>query len=101
MNFSSDSTNLGTLLAGFMQSENPEIFANTLVNAAAAVNSKRERTKKQQEKKVQKFKNYARFQQSQATAAGVTPQTNPEEVEKKIHGLARRLVCKLTKLTLS
>jgi hypothetical protein len=87
-----DSANFGTLLAGIMQSENPEMMANTLVNAAAVVNSKRERTKKQQEKKVQKFKNYARFQQIQAAAGGVVPQTNPEEVEKKIHGLARRLV---------
>jgi len=87
-----DSSNLSTFLAGIMQGENPEMFANTLVNAAVAVNSKRERTKKQQEKKVQKFKNYARFQQIQATAGGVIPSTNPEEVEKKIHGLARRLV---------
>ena len=89
MNNQSD---LSTLLAGIMQSDNPEGLANTLVTAAAAVNSKRERNKKQQEKKVQKFKNYARFQQIQASAAGVTPQTNPDEVEKKIHGLARRLV---------
>ena len=87
-----NSTNLSTLLAGIMQSDNPEVLANSLVNAAVAVNSKRERNKKQQEKKVQKFKNYARFQQIQASAAGVTPQTNPDEVEKKIHGLARRLV---------
>lgn len=87
-----DRANLSTLLAGIMHSENPEMIANTLVNAAAAVNSKRERSKKQLEKKVQKFKNYARFQQIQATAGGVVPATNPEEVEKKIHGLARRLV---------
>ena len=83
---------IGTFLAGIMQGENPEVLANTLANAAAAVNNKRERTKKQQEKKVQKFKNYARFQQIQAAAGGVVPATNPEEVEKKIHGLARRLV---------
>jgi hypothetical protein len=87
-----DPTNLSTFLAGIMQGENPEILANTLVTAAAVANNKRERTKKQQEKKVQKFKNYARFQQIQAAAGGVVPQTNPEEVEKKIHGLARRLV---------
>lgn len=89
-----DPANLSTLLAGIIQGENPEAIASSLVNAAAAVNSKRERTKKQQEKKVQKFKNYARFQQIQAAAAGVQPQTNPEEVEKKIHGLARRLQMK-------
>jgi hypothetical protein len=86
-----DSSNLSTFLAGIMQSENSEIIANTLA-AAAVVNSKRERTKKQQEKKVQKFKNYARFQQIQAAAGGVVPATNPDDVEKKIHGLARRLV---------
>ncbi len=83
---------IGTFLAGIMQGENPEMLANTLANAAAVVSSKRERTKKQQEKKVQKFKNYARFQQIQAAAGGVVPATNPDEVEKKIHGLARRLV---------
>jgi hypothetical protein len=88
----SNSANLSSLLAGIMQSENPEMFANTLATAAAAANSKRERTKKNQEKKVQKFKKYARIQQIQATAGGVVPATNPEEVEKKIHGLARRLV---------
>ena len=87
-----DSAHLSTFFAEIMQSENPEALANTLANAAAAVNSKRERTKKQQEKKVQKFKNYARFQQIQAAAGGIVPPTNPEEVEKKIHGLARRLV---------
>jgi len=86
-----DTANLGSFLAGIMQGDNPEMFANTLA-AAAVVNSKRERTKKQQEKKVQKFKNYARFQQIQAAAGGVVPQTNPEEVERKIHGPARRLV---------
>ncbi len=95
-----DQNNLSTFLAGIMQGENPEMFANSLVNAAAAVNSKRERTKKQQEKKVQKFKTYARFQQTQATAGGVIPQTNPEEVEKKIHGLARRLVSSIEEKTL-
>jgi hypothetical protein len=93
-----DSNNLSSFLAGIMQSENPEMIANTLVNAAAVVNSKRERTKKQQEKKVQKFKNYARFQQTQATAGGVMPSTNPEDVEKKIHGLARRLVSLIKKI---
>lgn len=87
-----DPSNLSSLLAGIIHGENPEMFANTLATAAAVVNSKRERTKKQQEKKVQKFKNYARFQQIQAAAGGIVPQTNPEEVEKKIHGLARRLV---------
>ncbi|CAF1350659.1 unnamed protein product [Rotaria magnacalcarata] len=89
-----DSNDFSSLLAGIMHGENSEALAHTIVNAAAAVNSKRERTKKQQEKKVQKFKNYARFQQIQASAGGVTPQTNPEEVEKKIHGLARRLQMK-------
>lgn len=92
-----DPSNLSSFLAGMMQSDNPEMFANTLATAAAVVNSKRERTKKQQDKKVQKFKNYARFQQIQATAGGVVPPTNPEEVEKKIHGLARRLVCLIEK----
>ena len=86
-----DPASLSTLLAGIIQGENPEVIASTLATAAA-VNSKRERTKKQQERKVQKFKNYARFQQIQATAGGVVPATNPDEVEKKIHGLARRLV---------
>lgn len=87
-----DAANLSSFFAGIMHSENPEAIANTFATAAAVASSKRERTKKQQEKKVQKFKNYARFQQIQATAGGVVPQTNPEEVEKKIHGLARRLV---------
>lgn len=86
-----DPTNLSTFLAGIMQGDSPEMLANTLVTAAAAASNKRERSKKL-DKKVQKFKNYARFQQIQATAGGVVPPSNPEEVEKKIHGLARRLV---------
>lgn len=93
-----DPANLSSFLAGIMRGENPEVIANTLATAAAVATSKQERTKKQQEKKVQKFKNYARFQQIQATAGGVVPQTNPEEVEKKIHGLARRLVSPLNSL---
>lgn len=93
-NILNDPTNFKNFLADLIQANNPEVLASTLATAAAAVTSKRERTKKQIDRKVQKFKNYARSQQIQATAAGVVPQTNPDEVEKKIHGLARRLVRK-------
>jgi len=86
-----DSANLSSLLAGIMHSKNPEMMANTLVTAAVAANSKRERSRKQQEE-VQKFKTYARFQQRQSAVGGAVPATNVEEAEKKIHGLARRLV---------
>jgi hypothetical protein len=88
----SNQNNLSTLIAGIIQGENPEKIANTFVTAATAAHNQRERTKKQQEKKVQRFKNYARFQQSQTAPAGTTSTTNSEEAEKKIHGLARRLV---------
>lgn len=86
-----DSTNLTSLLAGIMQTDNPEMFANTLATAAAAVN-KREQTKRTLEKTVQKFKDYARFQQSKTVGTTTTSTSNPDEAEKKIHGLARRLV---------
>ncbi|CAF0751459.1 unnamed protein product [Adineta steineri] len=89
-----DQANFNSLLAGIMQNNSAEMLANTLVNAAAAANhNKRERSRKQQEE-VQKFKTYARFQQRQAAAGGVVPASNVEEVEKKIHGLARRLQMK-------
>ncbi|CAF3420332.1 unnamed protein product [Rotaria sp. Silwood1] len=86
--------NLSTLLAGIMQSENAEIIANTLASAAVAANNKRERTKKYLDKKVQKFKNYARFQQTQSVGSTNGSTTNSDEMEKKIHGLARRLQTK-------
>ncbi|CAF0884295.1 unnamed protein product [Rotaria sp. Silwood1] len=86
--------NLSTLLAGIMQSENAEIIANTLASAAVAANNKRERTKKYLDKKVQKFKNYARFQQTQSVGTTNGSTTNSDEMEKKIHGLARRLQTK-------
>jgi len=89
---SHNSSNLSSLIAGMMQGENSELMANTLADAAVVVNNKRERTKKHLEKKVQKFKNYARIQQAQTVGSGVTGAANPEEDEKKIYGLARRLV---------
>ncbi|CAF0761302.1 unnamed protein product [Rotaria sordida] len=86
-----NSNNLSTLLAGIIQSENSEIIANTLASAAAIVNNKRERTKKYLDKKVQKFKNYARLQQTQSIGTTDASTTNPDETKKKIDGLARRL----------
>ncbi|CAF0830375.1 unnamed protein product [Didymodactylos carnosus] len=74
------------LMLNLMNAENNNILMNQM-------NPKCERIKKQ-EKKVQKFKNYARFQQTHSVGSTATNPSNPEEVEKKIHGLARRLQMK-------